>query len=696
MLSPHGRLGGRDRDREPGLLETLMPLLSLPCCGGLCLLWTVWGASSARAEVGDPTVRTDHPQYAGEGAFQSVEDCVRFATAGEDASQDRAIALYRWILTHQYHLASPQEWRVPGRTPDTAKSGDDGVVPFDANRARFSYGYGLCGTVHAWNEPYWSALGMRPRRRAFPGHTNSEVFYDGSWHAFDTDMAGLLFRQDGIVAGYADIIRDPALAESVKPPLPHYPFAWPGDFDVMKRGWQQVAQGGDWFALYNGGYAAHPGIVRLRAGETFTRYFDRDHFGGPSKRRFWQHMDGGPQRDWTFVNAGEPRHDGAESNSRGHASYCNGEFVYEPDLSQDRCRDGVRPETENVGHRAGSPRLYSRDRKAAAVTVSHFSPYVIAGDPADDANPMTGPATGGLVIEGTLVGNVRAEISADGGQSWQAVALQPNADGRFTLDLTDRVKGRYGWRLRLAWEGDAGLDALRTTTVTQVSQSIYPRLTPDGCQVNYRCGSRGVVAVLPDFGRPESDVKQFEEVSLRSANVEYLGRGSGSRLAYRTRGNKPGQIVFRIAAPAGLQEVRAAIRYPVRVPPPEEADVRLEVSTDEGRTWQEFARSDIPTDNEYSSGWLAGRADVSAAGAREALVRATFYMGGHQAGLMDAQLYGVYTTPSPQRLRLEYGWREDNRLRTHAVEIPAGTAEHKFTVPTGPRIVDDFVRLTAP
>lgn len=174
-----------------------------------------------RAEVGDPTIETDHPQYAGEGAFQEIEDCVRFATAGNDSPQDRAIAMYLWMLNHQWHLASPQEWCVPGRVPDTAQSRDYESVVYDANRARFSYGYGLCGTVHAWNEPYWKALGMNARRRSFPGHSNSEIQYAGSWHAFDTDMAGLLFRKDGTVAGYEDIIRDPTLVDSVRTPLPH-------------------------------------------------------------------------------------------------------------------------------------------------------------------------------------------------------------------------------------------------------------------------------------------------------------------------------------------------------------------------------------------------------------------------------------------------------------------------------------------
>jgi hypothetical protein len=405
----------------------------------------VLGLSNASmAEVGDPTVRTDHPQYAGEGAFQTVEDCARFATEGKETPQERAIALYLWMLTHQFHLASPQEWSVLGETPDTARSQDDLIVQ-DANRARFSYGYGLCGTVHAWNEVYWRALGMPARRRAFPGHVNSEVFYENTWHAFDTDMAGLLFRDDGRVAGYDDISANPKLATACKPPLPCYPFAWPGDFETMKAGWEEVARGGHWYAMYSGGYAAMPGVVHLRAGEKFTRWFDRDHWGGPSKRRFWHHLPGGPFRNWTFVNRGEPEHRGEESNCRGNASYCNGEFVYRPDLTKANYKEGAVAESANVGRQAILPHLYSRDGKEASVTFSHFSPYVICGDPEDDANPMSSPATDGMVVSGKSAGTVHLDASPDGGQTWQVIG---DGSGPFRHDLTEVFKGRYGWLLR--------------------------------------------------------------------------------------------------------------------------------------------------------------------------------------------------------------------------------------------------------
>lgn len=652
----------------------------------------------ASAGVGDPTIQTDHPDYAGEGAFQSIEKCVEFATREASTPQDRALAMYLWLLEHQYHLMSPQEWCVPGRIPDTATTGDYELVPFDANRSRFSYGYGLCGTVHAWNEPYWNALGMRPRRRAFPGHVNSEIFYDNSWHAFDTDMAGLLFRKDGIVAGYDDIIANPSLVDSVKPPLPHYPFAWPGDWNSMKKGWLEIAESDkNWYSLYNSGYAAHPGIVNLRAGESFARWFDRDRFGGPSKRRFWHHLPGGPDRNWTFMNAGEPFHNKDKSNSRNDASYCNAEFIYEPPLGSSGWKEGAIQSTGNIAQRSSRPKLYSSNGETASVTFSHFSPYVICGDPVDDANPMTGQATDGFVIEAQFAGDITIEFSVNQGLTWQEVPISIREEGVLSLDLTEQVKGRYGWQMKFTWQADAGLEALKFTTVCQMAQGIYPRLTENGCEVTYRSASRGVVAVLPDFGLAEELIGRIEQQSLRSSNMEYTPRSSDSRFAYRTLDNKPGQVVFRVDAPHNLDEVRAAMRYQLRVPPPEQTDYRLDYSIDEGKTWQTMALADIPTDNEFSSGWLAGKADVSNADVQSALVRLTLYAGGYQTGLIDAQLYGIYETPPPQGLNIQYGWKDgEGRLQTYDVDVPAGTEQQRFTVPTGQKIKDEFVRLSLP
>ncbi len=649
-------------------------------------------ASRGQAQVGDPTLRTDHPQYAGEGAFQSAADCVLFAEAAAAkgkklTEQERALAIYNWLLTHQWHLLSPQENCVPGKAADSAKSQEDLIV-FDAAKARFSYGYGLCGTVHAWNEAYWKAAGFNARRRAFPGHTNSEIFYGDAWHAFDTDMAGLLFRKDGVVAGYADIIADPSLADSVKPPYPHYPFAWPSDFQTMKAGWQEVAKNPDkWFAMYNGGYEAMPGIIHLRKGETFTRWFDPDHYGGPTKRRFWHNLKNGPIRDWTFANNGEPRHDGKEHNARGNASYCNGEFVLE----------WKKPNNYAVPYRINWD---SNPNAMPMLYFNHLSPYVICGDPVDDANPMTGRATDGLIVDGEIWGDVYLAMTADHGQTWHKVEKPI-----LPLDLTEYVRGRFGWEVVLGLQIPQGeIKKLKFTTTTQVSQAIYPRLKPSGSQVTYRARDRVAAAAIPNFGALETEVKQFEKVNLRSDNVAYRGRIADSRLAYQTTNNKAGSIVFQVPCNGGntLAEVRAAIRYQVRVPPPAEHDYRLEISWDEGKNWQTFAKADIPADNEHSNGWLAGTIVPPHPMKRDpfsenwsALVRVNLYAGGHQTGLLDAQLYGIANCERSGPLQITYGWKENGELKTAELTLPAGTAEKTWKVPTGEKIRDEFVRMTA-
>ncbi len=663
---------------------------------------TLYLSSNAFGGVGDVTLKTDHPLYAGEGAFQTPEECVRFAVKEKKEPQDKAIALYLWFLTHQWHLMSPMEWSVPGRIPDSKDAGDYETVVFDANRGRFSYGYGLCGTVHAWNEVYWKALEMPARRREFPQHVNSEIFYDNQWHAFDTDMAGLLFRRDGIVAGYNDLQLDPALADSVKSPLPHYPFAWPEDFNTMKAGWQEVSKRDSWYRLYNGGYAAHPGIVSLRAGESFTRWYDRDHFGGPEKRRFWQHQQGGPHRQWTYFDKENPYHEESSSNARGEATYCNGEFVYEPKLSSDACREGMSDISNNTGHQLHSPQLHSVNKQQATVTFQHFSPYVICGDPKDDANPMSASATNGLVIEGRLIGTVTCEASADQGQTWSSVDLSNGVDIRlmaaernFAVDVTDVVKGRYGWRVRFSFRENSGLDSLKFTTTTQVSQAIYPRLTANGCDVDYRSTQRAVVAVLPNFGLSEAALSTIEESSMRSSNLSYRIKSTNDRLAYCATNTERCHVVFKVAAPTMLTEVRAAVRYQLPVPPTEGCEIRLAVSTDSGSTWSDFAVADIQADNEFSSGWLAGAADVTDAGVSKALVRVQMHTPGRPAALIDAQLYGIHQIPPAGPVSVEFGWRDGTELKTHTSKLAPKVISTRIHIPTATDVHDSYVRIRA-
>ncbi len=642
---------------------------------------------AARGEIGDATLTTTHPHYPGEGAFQTPEQCVQWATAAGGNSRERALAVYNWLLTHQWHLHSPQEWNIPGRIPG-AQPEDSEMMVSDANRGRFSYGYGLCGTVHAWNEAYWRALGLEARRRAFPGHTNSEVLIDGRWRMLDTDMAGVVFQPDGSLAGYDEIVRDLSLLTRSQSPWPRYPFAWPSDFRTMQRGWEEVARGGNWYKLYHGGYAAHPGIVHLRSGETFTRYYDPDVFGGPSRRRFWHRQPGGPARDWTFFDQGTPFHDGATSNCRSHVSFGNALFDYHPDLTSDRFREGVAAASLNLSSTARG--LQSRDAQPAWVVFEHFSPYVICGDPIDDENPLTHPATEGLVVRGEAAGPIHLQVSPDQGQTWSPLQ---ELSGEFQLDLTEAVKGRYGWQLKLLLPAGSHLTALQTTTTCQLNPAMYPRLTAHGTTVTWRAAGRAVEPVLPLLVDEQATIERFERRDLRSENMEFVGRGPQQRLAYRVLGPRRGWVVFRVPARTPLVGVAGAARFAVRSPTPEGAEFALTYSLDGGVNWSPLGRAAPPTDNEFSSGWVFGTAQFDNAIEQEVLVRVDLFGGGAATGLLAVELYGLRQTQCDSPATVTYEWREGDQLRRHAFTLPAGMTEATAEIPTGAEVRDHAVHI---
>jgi hypothetical protein len=228
-----------------------------------------------------------------------------------------------------------------------------------------------------------------------------------------------------------------------------------------------------------------------------------------------------------------------------------------------------------------------------------------------------------------------------------------------------------------------------------VSQAMYPRLTENGCNVAYKSGRRGAVAMIPNFGLPELNVLAFEERSMRSANLRYEPRSATQRLAYHAMDREPAFVVFKLSSPEPLLEVIAAVRYQIPVPPTPGCDFRLEVSTNAGKTWKEFAKADIPNDNEFSSGWLSGKADVSGTDSKDALIRFHMHTPGRNAGLIDARLYGIHAVRPSGLVTVEFGWLEDGNLRTHQTQLGANAIAADLRVPTRGNVVDQFIRVVA-
>src|SRR5438105_10415852 len=140
-------------------------------------------AVSARADVGDPQIRTDHPWYPGELACSTFERL--FATEAEQyrrvvgvepqTDEQKALASWFWRNAHYYHAEDGQQ--------DLCGKGfaDEANWTRDYWTGLFAFGFGLCGTTHAqWSAEMEYLLGhARGRTVSVDGHSSFEVFLSG-------------------------------------------------------------------------------------------------------------------------------------------------------------------------------------------------------------------------------------------------------------------------------------------------------------------------------------------------------------------------------------------------------------------------------------------------------------------------------------------------------------------------------------
>src|SRR4051794_8617541 len=161
----------------------------------------------ARADVGDPQIRTDHPWYAGELACSTFDrlfatqaaDYRRVAGAAPATDEQKALASWFWRNTHYYHGEEGKQ--------DLFGRG----FAHDSNWTReywtglFAHGFGLCGTTHAqWSAEMEHLLGhVRGRSAGVEGHSSFEVFLTGGpygpgkWVLLDHDISTVIFDPTG-------------------------------------------------------------------------------------------------------------------------------------------------------------------------------------------------------------------------------------------------------------------------------------------------------------------------------------------------------------------------------------------------------------------------------------------------------------------------------------------------------------------
>ncbi|HZY90046.1 MAG TPA: hypothetical protein VFE78_34815, partial [Gemmataceae bacterium] len=413
-------------------------------------------AMPARADVGDPQVRTDHPWYPGELACSTFERL--FATQAEHyrrvtgalprTDEDKALASWFWRNTHFYHGED-------GREDLFGKGfahGDNWTREYWTGL--FAFGFGLCGTTHAqWSAEMESLLGhARGRSAGVEGHTSFEVFLTGGpygkgkWVLLDHDVSTVVFNPAGTALLSIPEIKADLRRLTDRRFAPERQRGWlvsglhPDDAAGVYTRFDSVA--------YLPGYAGPPPTVHLRRGESLRRYLRPGLADGKTFVYWGRNYNAGgvpgPERDRTWVNQPEKMH-GSREGTRSHvgqARYGNAVYTYRPDFAGGDYREAV------------------VDEGGRHVTFAFVTPYVIGATP-PDTKPWgiyEAACKNGLVLRGKA--RCPVAVSLDRGRTWRDCGKF--ADG---LDLTDHVKGRRQYFLRFgagAWE----LAGTGLTTVT--------------------------------------------------------------------------------------------------------------------------------------------------------------------------------------------------------------------------------------
>jgi hypothetical protein len=600
-------------------------------------------AVPARADVGDPQVRTDHDWYPGELACSSFERL--FRTQAEryrrvvgvepKTEEQKALASWFWRNGHYYH-------GMDGRQDLYGKG-----FASEENWTReywtglFGFGFALCGTTHAqWSAEMEQLLGhARGRTVGVDGHSSFEVFLTGGlygagkWVLLDHDISTVIFDSTGsrllsIAEIKADVQR--LTDRNYRPERQH---GWlisalhPTDAPGVYTRFDSVA--------YLPGYAGPPPAVHLRRGETLRRYLQPGLEDGKTFV-YWGHNYNrggvpGPERDLTWVNQPEKMFGSRVGTppTVGQARFGNAVYAYRPDFSTGDYREGIVDEDDRH------------------VTFEFATPYLIGATP-PNAQPWGIYESGcknGLVLRGKA--HCPVAVSVDRGRTWKDCGLFHEG-----LDLTDHVKAQRQYLLRFgAGAKELAGTGLTMITVCQANAAILPRLKDSGSKVSFENSGKAVVSAGP---------------TQEQARTHVVAGGFGTP-----------EVTLELTTPhcEPVVSVYAAAHLASGNPPQPNVRYQIDYSTDGGKSWKPFVKDwAIPRRGEepanfWSQSFCYGSMELAEKDV--ATVRVRFRNTGGQA-CQRAEMHLVYLTRRNDATKVTFNWTEDTGPRRESHVFDAG------------------------
>jgi hypothetical protein len=621
-------------------------------------------AVQARADVGDPQLKTDHPWYPGELACSTWERL--FATqaktytrvTGRDCTsdEDKALAAWLWRNTHYWHGEEGAEnlW---------GQGFGKGLDPRGREywTGLFAHGYGLCGTTHCqWVAEMEARFGHgRGRAVGANGHSAFEVFLKGDaygagqWVLLDHDLSNVVFDPTGRrLLGMKEIAPEwkKLTDRGFKP--------------ERQRGWlicglhpaDNASYSRNQVAEYLAGYAGPPPMIHLRRGETFRRYLNPGLDDGKTFV-FWgrnYNTDGipGSERSHTWVNQPDAMF-GSKTGAGykpGQARFANAVFTYNPDFAGDY-KEAVASEDDSQ------------------VTFEFQSPYIIGATPpnAKEWGIYEAGCRNGLVVRGKT--DCKVSLSVDRGKTWIDGGKLSEA-----MDLTDFAKGHRQYCLKLhAGAKQLAGSGLTITTVCQANAAVMPRLKDGGSEVSFAASARALISAGPNL--PQASA-HFVAGKFDSPAVT---------LEPRTPRGEP------------VAEVFAAAHVRSSSPPDPKVKYQIEYSIDGGKTWQSMLKDwtvnrqgDEPGDF-WSQSFCWANATIRSEAA-VSTVRVRFRNDGGKA-YARAEVHAAYRTPKADATAATFAWTDHAGDHTVSHTFTGKVDESPWTIPTGKFVRTKWVEM---
>jgi len=394
----------------------------------------------------------------------------QFSEWKDKTGNELAIAVWKYLCGYEtglYHFNEILEGPDPF---------DEYATVRDPLKILNVYNMAYCGIFGPVLDGIYQGIGFE-QGRSFGvelwNHCTTEVWYDRSWHYLDLDVRGLLLDADGTVASLDEARRNRDLWTN--PPVKIEPF-FPNDDDKNKV--FEIYRDSRIHYYYRWFEGSHTMDFYLRQGESFTRFWT------PQGGR-WNHLPRYNQTKWIKdLILTEPV--GMKPNHRDFTrwNHGNGLFHYAPDLSEGST------DFADVTYAAGNlvpgkKGLHLKQAGDGHVIFEVFTPYIIVAK-INDLDDLTDDTKASVVtIEPYLP--VSAAVSVDNGITWEAAgnpvpgAVQGNfePDGKVNLDLTHKVKGTYGYLLKLTTSGQQAAPAIKSLKIetwVQVAPISLPRL----------------------------------------------------------------------------------------------------------------------------------------------------------------------------------------------------------------------------